>query len=128
MIHQSRPAAGVYAGIVAAAAALFLHVGYWIAGPVLLTLLLCAYPQSYELAETELIVNDALTRRRIPYRAIAAAERDKGRVRIRYGLGSELVVAPADVPAFLEALAPRLPRDRWVEYSFSKPRRLLRLG
>jgi len=128
MIYQSRPATGVYAGIVAAATALFLHVGYWIAGPLLLTLLLCAYPQSYELAEIELIVNDALTRRRIPYRAIAAAERDGRRVRIRYGLGSEIVLAPVDVSAFLEALAPRLPRDRYIEYSFSKPRRVLRTG
>jgi hypothetical protein len=123
MTHESRPATGVYAGIAAAATALFLHVGYWIAGPVLLTLLLCAYPQSFELAETELIVNDALTRRRIPYRTMAAAERDGRRVRIRYGLGSELVIAPADTEAFLAALARRLPRDRYVEYSFAKPRR-----
>lgn len=126
MIYQSRPATGVYAGIAAAATALFLHVGYWIAGPVLLTLLLCAYPQSYELAETELIVNDALTRRRIPYRAMAAAEREGRRVRIRYGAGSELVIAPADTAAFLEALAPRLPRERYVEYSFARPKRAWR--
>jgi hypothetical protein len=118
----------LYGGIVAAAAALFLHVGYWIAGPLLLTLVLCAYPQSYELAEAELIVNDSLTRRRIPYRAVSSAERKGRRVRIRYGLGSELVVAPADPAAFLAALAPRLPRDRFVEYSFACPRRACRTG
>ena len=77
-----------------AAAALFLHVGYWIAGPVLLILLFCAYPQSYELARRELVIHDSLTRRRIPYRTIASAEREGRRIRIRYGLGSEIVIAP----------------------------------
>jgi hypothetical protein len=126
MIHHARPATGVYAGIAAAATALFLHVGYWIAGPLLLTLLLCAYPQSYELGEFDLIVNDALTRRRIPYRTMTAAERDGRRVRLRYGVGSELVITPADTAAFLEALAPRMPRERWVEYSFARTRRAWR--
>jgi hypothetical protein len=122
MTHHSRPDKCVYAGIVAAATALFLHVGYWIAGPVLLILMLCAYPQSYELGETELIVHDSLTRRRIPYRAMASAESEGRRIRIRYGLGSEIVVAPTDAPAFLAALTPRLPRDRYCEYSFARPR------
>ena len=122
MTHKSQPDRCVYAGILVAAAALFLHVCYWIAGPVLLILMLCAYPQSYELADSELIVNDSLTRRRIPYRTIAAAEPDGRRVRIRYGIGSEIVVAPADPRGFLDALAPRMPRDRYVEYSFARPR------
>ena len=122
MTHSSRPDRRLYAGIIAAATALFLHVGYWIAGPVLLILMLCAYPQSYELAETELVVHDSLTRRRIPYHTMAAAEREGRWVRIRYGLGSEIVIAPADTGAFLAALAPRMPRDRYVEYSFSRPR------
>ena len=123
MTHHSRPDKCVYAGIIAAATALFLHVGYWIAGPVLLTLMLCAYPQTYELAEAELVIHDSLTRRRIPYRTMAAAERTGRRVRIRYGIGSEIVIAPADPAAFLEELQPRMPRDRYVEYSFARPRR-----
>ena len=122
MTHKSQPDRCVYAGILVAAAALFLHVGYWIAGPVLLILLLCAYPQSYELAAAELIVHDSLTRRRIPYLTIAAAEVEGPRVRIRYGLGSEIVIAPRDTAAFLAALTPRLPDDRYVEYSFARPR------
>jgi hypothetical protein len=122
MTYHSRKDRSVYAGIVIAAAALYLHVGYWIAGPVLLILLLCAYPQSYELGAGELIVNDSLTRRRIPYRAIASVRREGAGVRILYGLGSELVIAPADPQAFLDALAPRTPRDRFVEYSFERPR------
>jgi hypothetical protein len=121
MTHKSQPDRCVYAGILVAAAALFLHVGYWIAGPVLLILLLCAYPQSYELAASELIVHDSLTRRRIPYGTIAAAEPEGRHVRIRYGLGSEIVIAPADPAAFLDGLTPRMPRDRYIEYCFDRP-------
>jgi hypothetical protein len=122
MIHKSKQDRCVWAGIVLAAAALFMHVGYWIAGPVLLILLLCAYPQSYEIASRELVVHDSLTRRRIPYAAIRSANREGGRVRIRYGVGSELVLAPADPERFLEHLAPRTPRERYVEYGFAKAR------
>jgi len=122
MTYHSRRDRSVYAGILVAAAALYLHVGYWIAGPVLLILLLCAYPQSYELAADELIVNDSLTRRRIPYRTIGSARQEGALVRVRYGLGSELVIAPADPLPFLDALAARTPRERYVEYSFARPR------
>ena len=122
MTHKSKPDWCVFAGIVAAATALFLHVGYWIAGPVLLILLLCAYPQSYELAAGELVVHDALTRRRIPYDVIRSAELAGQRVRIRYGPGSQMMLTPAEPRIFLAAIAPRLPRDRYVEYSFAKPR------
>src|SRR5947199_119988 len=100
MRHKSKPDRCVYAGILAAGTALFLHVGYWIAGPVLLILLLCAYPQSYEITARELVINDSLTRRRIPYDAITGAT----------------------------ALAPRTPRDRYVEYSFAKPRGAYRIN
>jgi hypothetical protein len=119
MTYHSRKDWPVYAGIVAAATALYLHVGYWIAGPVLLILVLCAYPQSYVLAAEELVVNDSLTRRRIPYRAIASARRDGVNVRVRYGRGSELVISPADPDLFLTALTPLVPRDRYVEYRYS---------
>jgi hypothetical protein len=120
MMHKCKHDWCVWAGIALAAAALFLHVGYWIAGPVLLILLLCAYPQSYETAARELVIHDSLTRRRIPYEAIRSANLDGGRVRIRYGVGSELVVAPANPAVFLEDLTPRTPRDRYIEYGFAK--------
>src|SRR5262249_19179188 len=68
------------------------------------------------------------TRRRIPYCAIAAAEPEGRRVRIRYALGSEIVIAPADPRAFLDALTPRMPRDRYVEHSFARPRGMWRTG
>lgn len=123
MMHKSKPDWCVFGGIGLAAAALFLHVGYWIAGPVLLILLLCAYPQSYELAPDQLIIHDALTRRRIPYTALRAAEVVGARVRICYGFGSEIVIAPADPRSFVSSLTPRLPRDRYVEYRFNSASR-----
>jgi hypothetical protein len=126
MTHKSKPDWCVFAGIALAAAALFLHVGYWIAGPVLLILLLCAYPQSYELAPAELVIHDSLTRRRIPYHAIRATRAEGRRVRIRYALGSEIVITPAEPRAFLDALAPLTPRDRYIEYTFPPARGVFR--
>jgi hypothetical protein len=132
MMHKSKHDRCVWAGIVLAAAALFLHVGYWIAGPVLLILLLCAYPQSYELSAGELVIHDSLTRRRIPYDVIGSVRRDGARVRICYGPASAIVIAPADVNAFVHGLAEHTPqlarrgedlilRDRYVAYSFAAP-------
>jgi len=132
MVHKSKQDRCVWAGIVLAGAALFLHVGYWIAGPVLLILLLCAYPQSYEMAGHELVIHDSLTRRRIPYQAITSAQRQAGRVRICYGTASAIVIAPANAQAFVHALSEYTPhldrrgddlmlRDRYVAYSFAAP-------
>src|SRR3954469_4924944 len=129
MTHKSKHDWCVWAGIVLAAAALFLHVGYWIAGPVLLILLLSAYPQSYELTNAELVIHDSLTRRRIPYEEIRSARCDGERVRIHYGLASELVILPADPEVFVQDVAEHAPglvrrgkelvlRDRYVAYSF----------
>jgi hypothetical protein len=122
MTHKSKPDWCVFAGIALAATALLMHVAFWIAAPVLLILLLCAYPQSYELAARELVIHDSLTRRRIPYQQIRAARAEGDVVRIRYGLGTEIVIAPAEPRAFLEALEPRTPRDRYVAFGFEKPR------
>jgi len=131
-MHKSKHDRCVWAGIVLAAAALFLHVGYWIAGPVLLILLLCAYPQSFEMSARELVIHDSLTRRRIPYEVIRAVRRSGGRLRICYAADSAIVIAPADVDAFVRALATHTPqldrrdenlilRDRYVAYSFEAP-------
>jgi hypothetical protein len=132
MMHKSKQDRSVWAGIVLAAGALFLHVGYWIAGPVLLILLLCAYPQAYEMSPRELVIHDSVTRRRIPYEAITSVRRSGERVRICYGMASAIVIAPADATGFVTGLAaftPQLvrrgqdlaPRDRYVAYSFAAP-------
>ena len=128
MTHKSKPDWCVFAGIGAAAAALLFHVGYWIAGPVLLILLLSAYPQSYETAAHELVIHDSLTRRRIPYGAIVSAEPEGRLVRIHYGLASQIVIAPADRAAFLKDLASHAPEGRYVEYSFTRARGAWRIN
>ena len=139
MTHKSKNDRCVWAGIALAAAALFLHVGYWIAGPVLLILLLCAYPQWYETSARELVIHDSLTRRRIPYEAITAVRRSGDRARICYGAASAIVIAPADPRAFVRELARFTPqltrrgedlvlRDRYVAYSFAAPPAAYRLN
>lgn len=55
-------------------------------------------------------------------------------VRIRFGLASEMVIAPVDAAGFLADVERRTPhlarrgetlvlRDRHIEYTFTKPRR-----
>jgi hypothetical protein len=98
---------------------LFLMGDYWIAGPVLLVLFLCAYPQSYETSAEGLVIHTALGRRRIPYRAIrfvGPTGEEAGwlaaganRIRIAYGAAAEVLIAPADRDAFLRDVARRAP-------------------
>jgi len=114
--------------VVAATAAIWLGVGYWIGGPVLLVLLLCAYPQSYETTARGLMVCDALTRRTIPYSAITlVAPASRGRWRIQHGLAGAILLTPSRPEALVDDIAARAPhltrrgrelvlRDRYVEY------------
>jgi hypothetical protein len=107
--------------LAAIALALFLFFlgDHWIAGPVLLVLLLCAYPQKYEITPRALVVRAALARQTIPYEAISyigPCPEQTGRlllsserVRIQYGLASEVFLAPANPREFLSAIAPRTP-------------------
>jgi hypothetical protein len=133
MSYSSRFDWCVLAGILLAVAAVLQGVNYWIAGPVLFILLLCAYPQSYETGERTLAVRDVLARREIPYATITSAELAGGRMRIRYGLASELTIAPADAAALLADVERHTPhlvrrgdtlmlRDRHMEYSFRRSR------
>ena len=128
MTYQARIDWCPLLAVAAAVAAILLGANYWIGGPVLLVLLLCAYPQSYEMAAGGLTVRDALTRRLIRYAAITlVAPASRGRLRIRHGLGGAIILAPADPESFLADLAARAPhltrrgrelvlRDRYVEY------------
>lgn len=77
MTYRSRIDWCVVAGILLAVAAVGLGASYWIGGPVLLVLLLCAYPKTYETAGAGLVVRDALARRAIPWAAITYAEAER---------------------------------------------------
>jgi len=97
---------------------------YWGSGLMLLLLLVCAYPQSYETASDGLRIRAGLIRKLIPYAAITAVCPGSGRpsglawslalsldrVSIQYGTGKEIVIAPADQNAFMADVAMRTPQ------------------
>jgi hypothetical protein len=118
MTHQSKLDVYILASIVLAVI-LFLLGDYWIAGPVLLVLFLCAYPQRYITAPHALVIRAALARHVIPYSAIRfvgpPAEDEPGfgltadHIRIEYGPAAEVLIEPADRDAFLRDMAARAP-------------------
>jgi hypothetical protein len=133
MTHNARHDWCVFAAIALTIAATFWGISAWITGPETLILMLCAYPQSYETNEMGLSVRDALTRRWIPYGAITEVTPAEpnllfpSRIRVQYGLSSEIQVAPSDTDAFVADLERRTPhlvrrglqlvlRDRHAEY------------
>ena len=74
MTHHAKVDVYILAAI-ALAIVVFLMWDYWIAGPILLVLLLCAYPQSYETTARGLVVRTALAKLRIPYETISFVAR-----------------------------------------------------
>ena len=135
MCHQSKVDWCAWIAIAAALVMLVVWADYWIAGPMLLILFLCAYPHSYETGSRALSVRDALTRRMIPYAAISSVAPSGDRLRIDYGVHSSMVIHPADAGAFLSDMAARCPhlarrgrqlisRDVQLAYSFSSSRHL----
>jgi hypothetical protein len=118
MTHHSKVDVYILAAIVLAIG-VFLLGDYWIAGPILLILLLCAYPQSYVTTPRALVVRTALARVTIPYETIsyigpASEEHDTfsftaDRIRIQYGLASDILLAPVNRGAFFADMAKRTP-------------------
>lgn len=81
---------------------------YWIAGPVLLVLALCAWPQSYITTSAGLLVRAGLVRRMIPYQNITVVEPVAAdTVKIQYGRNA-LFLEPEDPDAFFRDLMRRL--------------------
>jgi len=118
MTHSSKVDVFILAAIVLAVV-VFLLGDYWIAGPILLVLFLCAYPQSYVTTPRGLVIRTALNRLVIPYRAICfigPASEDSPAlplvsdgVKIQYGPASEILIAPADREAFFRDIRSRAP-------------------
>jgi len=107
------------AAIVFALAVLLLGGNYWIVGPVLMILMICAYPQSYHTTPHGLLVRVFCMKILIPYEVITfvgPSEENRGRwswysdgVTIRYGLASQLHIAPAKMDLFLADVGARTP-------------------
>ncbi len=120
MTHHSKVDVYILAAILLAIG-VFLLGDYWIAGPILLILLLSAYPQSYETTPRGLVIRAALTKVVIPYETISSigpAEADEersifsfsaDRIRIQYGPASDILIAPANPNAFFADMAKRTP-------------------
>jgi hypothetical protein len=95
--------------IVVAIVLLLVGGNYWVGAPVLGVLLLSAYPQTYETTPSGLLVHAVLGRQLIPYRVITFVGPSAAQVRIRYGLGSELLISPVQQEKFLADVAARAP-------------------
>jgi hypothetical protein len=120
MTHHSKVDVYILAAILLAIG-VFLLGDYWIAGPILLILLLSAYPQSYVTTPRGLVIRAALTKVVIPYETISSigpAEGDEDRsifsfsadrIRIQYGPASDILIAPANPHAFFADMAKRTP-------------------
>jgi hypothetical protein len=118
MVHKSRNDWWLVAAFLLGVSASLGAGLYWIGGPALILFVLCVYPHRYETGERGLLIRASLFRRTIPYAAITQAEPCTGGrslalaldgIAIRYGLGSELRISPADPDAFLADLAARAP-------------------
>jgi hypothetical protein len=118
MVHKSRNDWWLVAAFAFGVSASLGAGLYWIGGPALVLFVLCVYPHRYETTANGLLIRATLFRRLIPYGAITQAEPCTGGkslalaldgVAIRYGLGSELRISPADPNAFLADLASRAP-------------------
>jgi hypothetical protein len=119
MTHSATTNWWIVSAIAISIVVLLLGANYWIVGPLLLNLTICAYPQTYETTEKGLVVRTALRRQLIPYQAItsiglASDNRARAailfdRVCVRYGKRSELRIAPADTEAFFTDMAVRTP-------------------
>jgi hypothetical protein len=112
MNHSATTNWWIVSAIAVSIVVLLLGANYWIVGPLLLNLTICAYPQTYQTTEKGLVVRTALRRQLIPYPAITSiglASDYRGRVCVRYGTRSELRIAPADTEAFFTDMAARTP-------------------
>jgi Bacterial PH domain len=101
-----------------ATAALLFTGNYWIGGPLLLVFTLCVLPQTYQVASDGVHIRAGLVRRFIPYSVITFVGPCGGGqnlaltldgVCLRYGLNSEIRIAPADAPGFIADVASRTP-------------------
>ena len=108
-----------FAAVFALATAALLFAGkYWIGGPLLLIFALCVMPQSYDVAGDGVYIRAGLVRRFIPYEVITFVGPCGGGcnlaltldgVCLRYGLNSEIRIAPAEAAAFIADVAKRSP-------------------
>lgn len=111
MTYDARFDWRLLAAFAVALAVLLLGGNYWIVGPVLIILLICGYPQTYQTTPHCLLVRVFCMKITIPYEVITfiGPSDDRRGVTIRYGLASQLHIAPARRELFLADVGARAP-------------------
>lgn len=119
MRHAAKVDLWLGIAIVAGIAIPLASRAYWASGFILALLLICAYPQWYTTTPEGLLIRAGLTRRLVPYEAItfigpssdgrSSVALSMDRVKIEWGLGSDVLIAPADPEAFFADMAMRTP-------------------
>ncbi len=118
MTYKGRNDLWFIAAFALATAALLFTGNYWVGAPLFLVFALCVIPQTYLLEADGVYIRAGLVRRYIPYGVITfVGPCGGGRnlaltldgVCLRYGLNSEIRIAPADAPAFIADVAARSP-------------------
>jgi hypothetical protein len=109
MTYRSKLDVWIVAAILFGWAVLLAGADRWIVMPVLVILMMCAYPESYVTAPAGLVVRGVLSRRLVPYERISFVGVATGGVRVGCQPGWEFTIAPAERDAFLADMAARAP-------------------
>jgi hypothetical protein len=120
MQHKAKIDFWIAVSLIGGILAPLLGRAYWVSGAILFALLVFVFPQSYETTPEGLLIRTGLLRRTIPYASITAigptSDRSSDftlsldRVRIQYGAGKEIRIAPADQDAFFRDMEMRTPQ------------------
>jgi hypothetical protein len=118
MVYKGRYDLWFVAVFALATAALLFAGKYYIGGPMLPVFALCLWPQRFETAGDGLRIRAGLVHQYIPFEVITFVGPCTGGrnlamtmdgVCIRYGLNSEVRIAPTDADAFIKDVASRSP-------------------
>jgi hypothetical protein len=109
MTHKSKLEVWHLVAIIYVVVVLALGGNPWIGVPVLICLILMAYPHRYVTAPDALRVKAGLVRWTIPYRAITSVGAIGAHIAIRVGRDPELLLNPEDPAAFVAEVARRAP-------------------
>lgn len=118
MIHKGRNDLWIVAAFVVPMAALFWQGNYWMGVPLAIVFVLCLLPHRYQVEADGVYVTAGLVQRYIPYNVITFVGPCSGGcnlalaldgVCLRYGLNSEVRIAPSDAARFISDVGSRSP-------------------
>lgn len=119
MTYKGRNDLMVVCAFALATLALLVSGSYWMGAPLAVIFALCLLPQTYLVAADGVYINAGLVRRFIPYNVITFVGPCSGGrnlalavsgVCLRYGLNSEIRIAPENAAGFIQDVAGRSPQ------------------